>query len=67
MNIQYKIILTLILTASLISCSEQEPSEKKAVEKEHFLSEKQEALKKAKAVEQIIQDATKQRQHSVNN
>ncbi len=67
MNNQWKIILFLIFVMSLIACSEQTSSEKTVAEKEHFLSEKLETIKKAEAVEQMIQDAAAQQRRTIEN
>ncbi len=67
MNNQWKIILLSIFIMSLIACSEQTSSEKTAAEKEHFLSEKLETIKKAEAVEQMIQDAATQQRRNIED
>jgi len=65
MNHQQKIILLPIFLMSLVACSEQTSSEKTTTEKEHFLSEKLETIKKAKAVEKMIQDAATQQRRNI--
>jgi len=67
MNHQWKIILLSIFVTSLIACSEQTSSEKTVTEKEHFLSEKLETIKKAEAVEKMIQDAAAQQRRTIED
>ncbi|HHI92942.1 MAG TPA: hypothetical protein ENK04_05410 [Gammaproteobacteria bacterium] len=67
MSNKWHIVLFTILMAGLTACSEQASSEKNAAEKAHFLSEKQKTIKKAKAVEKMIQDAATQQRRNIED
>lgn len=49
-------IIVASLAATLVAC-DKTPTQKDAAEKEHFLTEKMETIKKAEAVEQMVHDA----------
>jgi len=67
MNNKWHIILFTILVTGLAACSEQTSSEKTAIEKEHFLNEKLETIKKAETVEKMIQDAAMQQRRNIED
>jgi len=68
MNTHWQIsLLTILVAGGLTACSEQASSEKTMTEKEHFLSEKRETIKKTEAVEKMIQDAATQQRRIIED
>ena len=65
MNHKWQIILLSTFTATLIACSDTATIEKTAAEKEHFLTEKMQTIKKAEQVNQLIQDAATQQRSTI--
>jgi len=57
MNRKWLMTLLLSLSVTLVACSDNATSEKPSAEKEHFLTEKMEAIKKAEKIEKTIRDA----------
>jgi len=57
MNRKWLMILLLSFSATLVACSDKATSEKPSAEKEHFLTEKMDAIKKAEKIEKTLQDA----------
>lgn len=56
MSIKWKWVLLSLFIATLAAC-DKTPAQKSAAEKEHFLTEKMQTIKKAEAVDQLVQDA----------
>ncbi len=67
MSRKWQTVLLAILVTGLTACSEQTSSEKTITEKEHFLTEKLETIKKAETVEKMIQDAATQQRRSIED
>ena len=66
MNNQWKWILASLFIATLGAC-DKTPAQKSAAEKEHFLSEKMQTIKKAEAVDKILQDAAAQQRRNIDD
>jgi len=67
MNNKWQIFLLAFFIAALAGCSDKTPAQKAAIEKEHFLSEKMETIKKAKQVEQILLDAAEKQRRNIED
>ena len=67
MKSRWQVVSLIILIAMLAACSDKGASAKTAVEKEHFLTEKMQTIKKAEAVGQVLQDAASQQRRSIED
>lgn len=67
MSPKLKIVLLFIsIISTLAACSDKNSTEKKAAEKEHFMTEKMQTIKKAEAVNQLVQDAAAQQRRRID-
>lgn len=66
MNNKWSLVFLAIIAASLGAC-DKTPAQKSAAEKEHFLGEKMETIKKAEAVDQMLQDAAAQQRRNIDD
>jgi uncharacterized lipoprotein len=67
MKRKWQIVLLAFFITALAACSDKTPAQKSAAEKENFLSEKMETIKKAEAVDQMIQDAAAQQRRNIED
>lgn len=65
MNNKWQIIFLAVFAATLVACSDKTPAQKTAVEKEHFLTEKMQTIKKAEQVNQLLQDTAKKQRREI--
>lgn len=66
MRNQWKWVLVSLFIATLGAC-DKTPAQKSATQKEHFLSEKMQTIKKAEAVEQMMKDAAAQQRRDIDD
>jgi hypothetical protein len=70
MNSKWQLALLPLFAATLfvttMTACDKTPAQKAAAEKEHFLSEKMQTIEKAKAVDQMIQDAAAQQHRNID-
>ena len=67
MNARLKTVLLFIgIVSILAACSETDSSKGSAAEKEHFLTEKMQTIKKAEQVNQLVQDAAAQQRKRID-
>jgi hypothetical protein len=65
MNHKWQAIFLSAFISMLAACSDKATTEKATAEKEHFLTEKMQTIKKAEQVEKMIQDATENQRRSI--
>jgi len=61
----FSIFVAAFLATGMTAC-DKTPAQKSAAEKEHFLTEQMETIKKAEAVEQMVQDAAEMQRRRID-
>ncbi len=66
MNNIGKVVVVAMFAAGLFACSDKAETKTSAAEKEHFMSEKMQTIKKAEAVNQLLQDAAAEQRRRID-